>query len=278
MYFTIFPGSSLLLLVSTIFFSLISAHADQPVFNEMPRWDNGWGVQMVEEYRRENELLLGRNSVGSNLSEEVHILHVEGVYTWDKAIRLTAKLPFVIDARRELLDDAGGKIVQHDSGVGDLTLAVPIKKYFNLDGRSGSWTLAPQIRIPLSGDDSYEIYDGEWGQGLSLGYETETYRWLFSVGTTAWTYFGKEPFESFSSLKVGRNFSAFESSGHIKFQTLYHYEDDNSSTLSVGPALFYSFSDSIHGQAQWLVDVYDRQGTLDHGRGNTIKLGIAYVY
>ncbi len=40
---------------------------------------------------------------------------------------------------------------------GDSTLALPLKKYSNLDGRSGSWTLAPQVRVPLSGDDEYEV-------------------------------------------------------------------------------------------------------------------------
>lgn len=252
--------------------------ADQPVFNEMPRWDNGWGIQVVEEYRTESELLDGENKVGSGFREDVHIMHIEGVYTWDKAIRLTLKLPYVIDARRELPDGAGGKTVQHDSGFGDMTLALPLKKYFNLEGRSGSWTIAPQLKVPLAGNDEYEIYDGVWGHGLSLGYETETYRWIFGVGSTTWVYHNDELMETELSLSVGMNIQAFKSSGSIKWNNRFLYEADNSMTYSAGPVLYWKFTDTIHGQFQWQHDFYDKQGSLDHGRGDSFKVGLGLVF
>ena len=59
--------------------------------NMMPRWDNGWGVQMINEYRHENDLLLGDRIAYSGFSEDVHLLHFQGVYTWDRSIRLTYK-------------------------------------------------------------------------------------------------------------------------------------------------------------------------------------------
>ena len=34
--------------------------------------------------------------------------------------------------------------IDESMGIGTPTLALPLKRYFNLDGRSGSWTLAPQ--------------------------------------------------------------------------------------------------------------------------------------
>ena len=43
---------------------------------------------------------------------------------------------------------------------------VAVEKYFNLDGKSGSWTFKPMLRVPFSGTDDYEIYDNEWGNGL----------------------------------------------------------------------------------------------------------------
>ena len=83
--------------------------ADEPIMNMMPRWSGGWGYQLVQEYRHERDLLLGGRKAYPGFTEDVHLMHLEGVYTWDKSIRLTAKLPYVLDARREMPDGLGGK-------------------------------------------------------------------------------------------------------------------------------------------------------------------------
>jgi hypothetical protein len=205
-------------------------------------------------------------------------MHLEGVYTWDKSIRLTAKLPYVLDARREMPDGLGGKRTEYDNGIGDLTLALPLKKYFNLDGRSGSWTFKPMLRVPLSGDDEYEIYDKEWGEGLGLGYEFETANWAFGVSSSGWLNHSNEPFESHSSLDIGYNFQALGSNGTIFWETDFHYEDDGSETLSSGPAFYWNFNDTTHLRIEWKHDFHDRQGVLDHGNGDTFKIGIGFVF
>jgi hypothetical protein len=252
--------------------------ADEPIMNMMPRWSGGWGYQFVHEYRHESDLLLGRTKKHPGFTEDVHLLHLQGVYTWDKSIRLTAKLPYVLDARREMPDGLGGKRVEHDNGIGDLTLAVPLKKYFNLDGRSGSWTFKPLLKVPLAGDDEYEIYDNEWGHGLGLGYEFETARFLFSVSTSAWVYQQNEPFESHSSLDLGYNFFVGDTNASLMWETDFHYEDDGSETLSAGPALYWNLNDTAHLRLEWKHDFYDRQGILDHGNGSTFKFGIGFVF
>ena len=48
--------------------------------------------------------------------------------------------------------------------------------------RTGSWTIAPQVRIPLGSKDEYEVADRLWGGALFLGYETETRLGFFSAG------------------------------------------------------------------------------------------------
>ncbi len=252
--------------------------ADQPVFNEMPRWNNGWGVQVVEEHRKERDLMSGSEVVAWGFSEEVNILHVEGVYTWDKSVRLTAKLPFVVDAQRELPDENGGKVVQNDEGIGDLTLALPLKRYFNLDGRSGSWTFAPQMRVPLSGDDEYEVYDGAWGGGLSVGYETETYDYLFSVGASTWLFEGDEASQTSAHVDLGINLRLFGSSGHIKWETDFIYKDDGTEKLMVGPHLYWKLSDLLHTQIMYKEEVHARRKALDHGNARLIKVGMAMVF
>lgn len=252
--------------------------SDQPVFNEMPRWDHGWGFQFVQEFRRESDLLSGGDVVAAGFSEEVDIMHVEGVYTWDKSIRMTAKLPLVTNASRELPDGVGGKLTQRDEGIGDATLAIPLKRYFNLDGRSGSWTLAPQVRLPLSGDNVYEVYDGVWGAGLSAGYETETYHYLIATGVDAWTFGGSEPFQASAHVDLGLNFRVFKTSGHVKWETDFIYEDDGLEKLLIGPHVYLRINDTVHAQVMYKKEVHARRNVLDHGNGKILKLGLAFVY
>ena len=264
-------------LISTVAFVPV-ALSDQPIFNEMPRWDNGWGFQLVEEYRHESDLMSGGDVVAAGFSEDVHILHAEGVYTWDKSIRVTAKLPFVLDAKRELPDGADGKITQHDEGIGDATLALPLKRYFNLDGRSGSWTLAPQVRVPLSGKDEYEVYDGAWGTGISAGYETETYRYLFSAGISSWIFEGDEPIQVSGSIDLGINYRIFNTSGHVKWETDFIFEDDGTEKLYIGPKVYIRITDTVHAQAMYKHEVHSRRNSLDHGNGSFLKLGLGFVF
>lgn len=270
--------TSLGLLALLLILIVPSSRGDQPIFNEMPRWDNGWGFQVIQEYRNERDLLLGNAVVGPGFSEDIHLLHLEGVYTWDKSIRLTFKLPYVIDARRELLGASGAKFVQHDEGIGDGTVALPLKKYFNLDGRSGSWTLAPQLRIPFARDDAYAVYDHQWGNGLSLGYETETYRYRFGVAATGWVFYGDDAAELNGNIHLGFNLRAFGSNGHINWVNRFNYEDDGALTISSGPLLYWRFTDIIHGQIDWLYDLSDRQGQLDHGNGSVVRVGVGFVF
>jgi hypothetical protein len=222
-----------------------SSRGEQPIFNEMPRWDGGWGFQFIQEYRHERDLLSGNTVVGPGFSEDIHLLHLEGVYTWDKSIRLTFKLPYVLDARRELLGIGGSKFVQHDEGFGD---------------------------------DAYAVYDHQWGNGLSLGYETETYRFKFGVGATGWVFYGDDEAELTGNIEVGYNLRGLGSNGHIKWSNRFHYEDDGAFTISTGPVLYWRFTDTIHGQIDWLHDLSDRQGLLDHGNGNAVRVGVGFVF
>jgi hypothetical protein len=264
-------GSLLCLLVFPVL-------ADQPIFNEMPRWSDGWGFQWVHEYRHNRDLLTEETKVGGGFTEDVHILHLEGVYTWKKSIRMTAKVPYVLDARREMLGPGGGKLAQHDEGLGDITLALPLKKYFNLDGRSGSWTLAPQLRIPIANDDAYAVYDHNWGNGLSLGYETETFQWHLGAAITGWVFYEGDEAELSATLDLGRNLTAFGSSGHVKWETDLIHEDDGTVVISAGPALYWKITDTVHTRIDWKRDWFDRQGGIDHGNGDTFKVGIGFVF
>ena len=256
------------------------ARAEQPIFDEMPRWNGGWGVQLLHELRTESALLSGDTPVGSGFTEEVFLLHVEGVYTWTKALRLTVKLPMVLRATRTLPDAEVALRTERDSGIGDPTIALPLKSYFNLDGRSGSFTFTPQIKVPTaSRGEGFDVFDRILGNGVSLGYSTETYRYHLGASASGWVYYdAREPAEATLSLNLGLNIHVLNSSGHIKWKTSALYETDGSLTLSAGPILYWRFSDTWHGQLQWKRDVYDRQGTLDHGEGDSLRAGLGVVF
>ena len=76
--------------------SMFSAVADEPIMNMMPRWSGGWGYQVHYEFINETDLLMGSNKLYPGFSEEINIIHLEGVYTWKKEIRVIAKLPYCL--------------------------------------------------------------------------------------------------------------------------------------------------------------------------------------
>lgn len=253
-------------------------HADQPIMNMMPRWDGGYGFQVRAEHIHRSDLKQGSQTVGSGFTEDISKIHLEGVYTWDRSIRMTFKLPYIVDARREILDAQNNKIVQRDSGIGDLTIALPLKHYFNLAARSGNWTLAPQVRVPLGKkDEAYEVADRVWGTGLSFGYETETYDWFFATGASIWVFEKEEPAEWSYTLDLGWN---ARDDMQLLIETDLKWDDDNAFALSTGPALYWRWSDHVHTRIEWKHDVISKVSTneADHGNGDRISIGVGFVF
>ncbi|MDP4693016.1 MAG: hypothetical protein NWS00_00565, partial [Opitutales bacterium] len=203
----------------------------------------------------------------------------QGVYTWDRSIRMTFKLPYITDARREQLGAGGSKDVQHYDGLGDLTIALPLKRYFNLAARSGSWTLAPQLRVPIGekGDDGYQVPDRVWGTGLSVGYETETYDWFFATSAGFWFFEQPEPAEWSWSLDLGWN---ARDNMQLLLESDLKWDDDNAFTLATGPALYWRWSDHVHTRIEWKHDVVSKVSTHtpDHGNGDRWSIGIGFVF
>jgi hypothetical protein len=109
--------------------------AHQPVMDMAPRWDEGYGFQTRVEHF---------NSVTTTW--------LEGVYTWDKSVRATFKLPY------------------REGAWGDLILGLPLKKYKNEANRTSNWSFTPSVQIPTSSDQN------EWDLGLSFSYSAENQR------------------------------------------------------------------------------------------------------
>jgi len=96
-----------------------------------PRWDGGYGFQV----RFENDNTW-----------------YEGVYTFDKSVRVTVKIP------------------QNGSAI----LAMPLKHYVNKKGFTSNYSVTPQVKT--NGD-----------VGLGVGYSSESREWYTSIGLTSWS-------------------------------------------------------------------------------------------
>lgn len=259
-----------------IFLIMPIIYSDQPIMNMMPRWDNGYGWQILYESYKHEDLYRGDQIIRKGWDETVNQIHIQGVYTWDRSIRITAKLPIVLDARREQLVD-GNKIIQNDKGLGDLTLALPLKKYFNLLKRTGSWTFAPQLRIPLNSRDNYNVWDHAFGRGVYLGYETETRNWFFSTGGSYWIFDKGEPSYQHYNFDLGWN---AKDNMQILWENDFHYQDDGKEFISAGPALYYRQSDNTHYRLEYKhsYKYSTANNKSDHIGGNRFNIGVGFVY
>ena len=224
------------------FFGASPAFAEQPIFGEMPRWAGGWGVQAVHEAHHKNQ-------------ELSQWMHLEGVYTWQRWIRLTAKIPMRLDPTAEL---------------GTTILALPLKRYFNLDGRSGSWTLTPHWFIR---PNTTAASERQQQFGLSLSYETETYRPLGGVSLAAFRRVDGL-MEVHAHGGAGINLHHFGSSGHLKLKVGYRLREDGAHQLRFGPTLYWRFNDRWHAQMSF------KTSAIDDGYSalNSLRTGIAVVF
>ena len=93
------------------------AFAHQPVQDMAPRWADGWGLQVRQEYRASDKVLSGSSEAQNPLGrrDRVSKTWFEGVYTFQRAVRVTAKLPWIHQTR---VTSTG--IRQTGEGFGDL--------------------------------------------------------------------------------------------------------------------------------------------------------------
>ena len=253
-------------------------NADQPIMNMMPRWDGGYGFQLISEHLHRRDLKQGDRVIGPGFTEDINKLNLEAVYTWDRSIRMTFKLPYISDARREQIGLGGEKEVQEYEGLGDITMALPLKRYFNLAARSGSWSLIPHIRIPCGKKaNGYQDPDRAWGTGLSIGYETETYDWLFSSSANVWVFEKEVPSEWGLSLDLG--WKARDGVA-LLIETDIKRDDEGAFLLSSGPALYWRWSDQVHTRIEFKHDFISEVSTRepDHANGDTLRFGIGFVF
>ena len=180
-------------------------------------------TKRLEARRRCGGLRLFRGSLHSPPSRSLYL----------GSLRAAAfKLPYIVDAQREVLGSSGDKVVQRDQGLGDLTLALPLKQYFNLAARSGNWTLAPQVRVPWAKPTTVT-------KSLTASGAADCSRAMRRRPTTGSLlpgsvsgFEGPEPAEWHYSLDLGWNALDYL---QILWESDLHWDDDDAFIVSASP-------------------------------------------
>lgn len=278
-----------------LMFSFVSAAgADQPVMNEAPRWAGGWGFQ-VRNLTRESDTLISNDSEVDNplgLRRRKNTTMLEGVYTWDRSRRITIKIPYVDHSR--ITNQGGVAVKQSDRGLGDVIVAVPLRKYTNFRDWSQNFSLTPNLRVPTgktSGD--YPIGDGSTDVGLSFSYSAESstffssfdlHYWINNAGTRG----QKEGNQLGFDMTLGYNFyhDGNKSSGaSIQFDFGASYKDEGftiagstpGTRIMVGPAFTY-FRGPTYIRAVYSIPVYEYALDTSISYGHEFDVGIGWSF
>lgn len=202
-----------------------TAFAHQPVMDMAPRWADGYGFQVrVDNFDSQTTTWL------------------EGVYTFDKSIRATFKLP------------------NQDGQFGDLILGLPLKKYVNDGARTSNWSLTPSIRVPSGAQ-------GEWDAGLSLSYSSETPKYYQLYDLYSWgDVTGLD-------INVGLSFPG-KGSGKFLMWDVSILSSDIGDRIQSGPVFVY-FRKNMMFRVEYKALVYERDSDWSGAYAN---IGIGFVY
>ena len=265
-------GFHLLLLA----FSCIS-FADQPVMNEVPRWSNGYGFQVFQEFRWSNDLMSGDTSLPNpeNLRYAKRITHLEGVYTWRKWIRMTAKLPWV-DQKRRVIDEHGTVRWERNRGLDDVKLAMPLRYYTNRPRYSGHIGIVPQVRFGGDQEGAYPISDGSSDFGMSMTFERETSSIKISGDMTYWWEQEADEENDWSiDIEMGWN---FHDRGSINWETEYINNPGDYKWLGVGPTFFWNFNDVVLGRIEYKVAIDEEVEATNLSQGDSFRIGLGVIF
>ncbi len=286
----------LFILLILLLINICNAKADQPVMDMAPRWENGYGIQIRQEFYGSDKLLKGNKKINNPLGLERYVSKtwLEGVYTINRSIRTTLKLPFVYQRRVRNVNGVG--IEQKNSGLGDLVLGIPLKYYRNKGAYTDNFGITPSLRIP-TGDSSgnFPITDGSWDAGLSISYSLETPK-LYSV---AEIFYWKNN-SGKNDMRLGDEFG-------VEIDLGYHpYHNNVTNTgifimwdfilrnngapsaanlttftggklVQTGPILVL-YKNNIMFRAEYKHPVYENVDGVSNSRGSELNIGIGFAF
>ena len=244
-----------------------------------PRWAGGYGFQIqYESFGSDRMRTEDYSTLDSTFFQNT--VWFEGVYTWNRSIRATFKLPYnQISAEKYIVDEAS-KTSKH-RGIGDLILGIPLKKYFNMDRSTINVGITPQVQLATG--KSSGIQSSYTGYGLSLSYSAEDpiiyqlydmFGWINNDGSKFLgldVNLGWHPFHN--NQKNQGLFIMWDVSGRIKLNR----DDSDSQRLFTGPQ-FVIYKENVMARSVLKYPVYENQDAQKIVTGIIFQTGIGFVF
>ena len=252
--------------ISILFMSVL-AFAHQPVMDMAPRWSGGYGFQIrLESFG--SDRTINDNDMLSSYYQQTYWL--EGVYTWHRSKRITFKLPY------HKTDKKNRDIKFTDNALGDLVLAVPLKKYSNLNRSTQNFGFTPQVRIPLL--DEKGIESGHLGAGVSLAYTLESFSFYQFYDVFGWVYDNKD---SQLGLDINLGIHPYHNNntntGVFLIWDFSGRWEENSTIFLSGPVLML-YRQNVMARLEVKFPVVENGKSTQLSRGLTINTGIGFVF
>ena len=276
-------------------FNPLNSYGHQPVMDEAPRWEGGYGFQFRFESFGSDDLLDDDSKQDNplGLSRYVDKTWFEGVYTFDRSKRITFKLPYIKQRRRVALGNSS--LQQSSEGVGDLILGVPLKLYENKVSYTSNFSFTPSIRLPTgstSGD--LPISDGSLDFGVSFAYSGEDTKYYQLYDFFYWRNTnGKEGLSEGDEAGVDINWGYrffTDDRNNIGATIIWdiasrHNERGDSRTtgasggsrVHTGPVLVV-FKNNIIFRAEYRFPVYENMIGTSLSRGSEFNIGIGAAF
>lgn len=271
-------------------------HAHQPVMDMAPRWADGFGFQIRQVYFGSDELRFKGSEADNPLGIERYVdaTWLEGVYTFDRSIRTTIKIPYL--QQRRIRNNNGIPTSQSNSGLGDIIIGLPLKRYNNDGAMTENWGLTPSVRIPTgnhSGD--FPLSDGSVDIGLSLSYSSETPSFYQLYDLYFWKQgSGRRDMQSGDVWGLDINLGLHpwhDNDTNAGLFTMWdvsvrHEDPPNAFNLTTatggdrvqtGPVLVY-YRNSFMARAEFKFLAYEHFDSFGSSRGNEFSLAIGYAF
>ena len=284
--------AALLLLAMLCVSSNASGH--QPVMDMAPRWEDGFGFQVRQEYRVSDDLMDGRSDVTDPFDRKRRVSKtwLEGVYTFKRERRLTFKVPWV-DQRRDVV--RGGSAVRETGrGLGDSVLGLQLKRYYNTTEGTGNFGLTPSLRLPSgSTNDAYPVGDGSWDLGLSASFSAEAthlyqfydvFYWSNGAGRRGINRGDEVGFDMNVGLHPYHN-NLSNTGVFVMLDVSARYEargQDTAGTtggkrLSLGPVLVW-YRHNLMIRAEMKLPVYEKVWDTQLSHGTELNIGVGVTF
>jgi hypothetical protein len=277
-------------------FGLLSlpALAHQPVMDMAPRWKGGWGFQLRHEHYGSDKLLSGDSEADNPLGRDksVDITWLEGIYTFRREVRFSIKVPYVDQSRTAVRD--GAAVTERGSGLGDIVIGMPLKRYTNERSATSNVAVTPSIRLPTgSSSGAYPVGDGSTDVGLSF--------------SASWEKADLYQYYDLFYWKNGDGDQGIEQGDEIGFDAnigWHPYHDNLTNTgvfvmldlsarheergrdvhgvtggdrLSTGPVLVW-YRGGIMVRAEYKTPLHEKMEGVQVSRGNEFNVGIGFVF